>query len=125
MDELFQRYTHAFDAMDASAIAQLYTLPCATSDGDGSRVFNDRDSLESKFTVNCKDMQAMGYQYAEFSVLNVIALGDSAKAAQLGWRVHLDGSQVEFRCLYLCHLVSTDWLIFSAHVYEGEFTGVI
>ena len=126
MTELFERYTQAFDSFDASAIANLYTLPCATSDVDGKNVYVDRASLISKFSENCSSMKAMGYEYAEFNILSEVTMGDAAKAVNVAWRVNtsatnIESSVIEFRSLYICHQVESDWLIFSANVYEGPF----
>ena len=126
MTDLFERYTQAFDSFDASAIANLYTLPCATSDADGKNVFTDRVSLINKFSENCYAMKAMGYKYAEFNVLSKITMGEAAKVVNVAWRVNtsatnIESSVIEFRSLYICHQVESDWLIFSANVYEGPF----
>ena len=127
MIDLFERYTQAFDSFDASAIANLYTLPCATSDADGKNVFTDRVSLVNKFSENCYAMKAMGYKYAEFNVLSKITMGEAAKVVNVAWRVNtsamdIENSVIEFRTLYVCHQVEGNWLIFSANAYEGRFT---
>ena len=121
MDNLFEKYTAAFNAFDALAISNLYTLPCSTSDADGARVFTDRDSLSAKFEKNCTSMQDMGYQFAEFKLLTEIRLGEASKAVNIAWRIHTEKSEIEFRTLYVCHKVEVNWLIFSANVYEGDF----
>ncbi len=121
MNELFQNYTKAFDSLDASAIARLYTLPCSTSDGDGSNIFNNSDSLINKFEENCSSMKTMGYQSSEFSILNEIDMGETAKAINIGWRVSTVNGAIEFRSLYICHKNENRWLIFSANVYQGAF----
>ena len=129
MTDLFERYTQAFDSFDASAIANLYTLPCATSDADGKNVFTDRVSLTNKFSENCSSMKAMGYEYAEFNILSEVTMGEAAKAVNVAWRVHtsatdIESSVIEFCSLYVCHQVEGSWLIFSANVYEGRFNGL-
>ena len=40
---------------------------------------------------------------------------------QVGWRVHTQSSVIEFRALYICHLIESDWFIFNANVYQGSF----
>ncbi len=121
MDELFKQYNQAFDLLDARAIADLYMLPCAASDGDGAQVFTDRDSLIGKFTGNCKSLLGMGYRYAVYNILDVVDMDATTATAILGWRVYLDKSELEFRTLYVCQKHNGKWRIFSANVYQGSF----
>lgn len=122
MDELFKQYTAAFDSFDATAIAGLYVLPCSASDGDGANVFSDRNSLTQKFRDNCSSMKSMGYTHSHFSILSTFDMGDAAKAVNIGWRIFTANGEVEFRCLYVCHRIDNQWLIFSANVYQGSFS---
>ena len=121
MNELFQKYADAFDSFDALAISNLYTLPCSASDGDGAQVFINRKSLISKFNENCLSMKSMGYKHSSFNILSEIDMGDVSKAVNIGWRVTTSKGEVEFRSLYICHKISSQWLIFSANVYQGAF----
>ena len=121
MEVLFQKYTAAFDSLDATAIARLYTLPCAVSDGDGPNVFSTVEALTEKFESNCQMMRAMGYASSDFNILNITNMGDLACEVQVGWRVHTQSSVIEFRALYICHLIESDWFIFNANVYQGSF----
>lgn len=125
MDQLFKRYTNAFDAFDAAAIANIYTLPCSTSDADGANVFNERESLVQKFRQNCSSMKAMGYTHSHFNILSTIDMGNTAKAVNVGWRIFTTDEQIEFRCLYVCHKVNGQWCIFNANVYQGSFSNTI
>lgn len=121
MDELFKNYMKAFDSLDASAIARLYILPCSTSDGDGSNVFINSESLIRKFEENCSSMKTMGYQSSEFNILSETDMGETSKAVNIGWRVGTVNGAIEFRSLYICHKNENSWLIFSANVYQGAF----
>jgi ketosteroid isomerase-like protein len=121
MDKLFQKYADAFDALDANGIADLYMIPCSAFDGDGANVFPERKSLVEKLTKNCATMKSMGYKYSEFNRLDTTALGETAKAVTLGWRVHTASSVLEFRTLYVCHKIADTWRVFSANVYPGSF----
>lgn len=121
MNELFENYTRAFDSLNASEIAGLYTLPCSTSDNDGSSVFTDKKSLIGKFEENCSSMKVMGYQSSVFKILNEIEMGENSRAVNMGWRVTTVDGEIEFRSLYICHKQENNWLIFSANVYQGTF----
>ena len=121
MDKLFQKYSEAFDSFDSEAIASLYTLPCATSDGDGANVFSSKESLVEKFEQNCDAMKAIGYQWSEFNIHHTQNLGENSKAITLGWRIHLEEEKIEFCTHYICHKENNQWLVFSANVYEGSF----
>jgi ketosteroid isomerase-like protein len=124
MEEFFQKYTEAFDSLDANAIADLYMLPCSASDGDGANVFSNRESLVEKFSGNCTSMKGMGYKHSKFSILDVTDMGGIAKAVVIGWRVFTTGSEFEFRTLYVCHNINGAWRVFSANVYQGSFSNV-
>jgi hypothetical protein len=122
MEELFNKYTKAFDALDPDAIASLYRLPCAISDADGTQTFTDRFALIKKFASNCESMRNFGYKYAQFNILQQQPLGQDKIAATIAWRVNTDDSNIDFRTLYICHFVDSDWLVFSANVYQGSFS---
>lgn len=121
MEKLFQKYTDAFDSLDAKNIADLYMLPCSTSDGDGVNVFTTHESLVKKFTKNCESMVSMEYSNSQFNILDTIEMGDLSKTAIVGWRVYFQGAEIEFRALYICHKLNEEWRVFSANVYAGSF----
>jgi len=121
MNNFFQKYSEAFDSLDANTIASLYMTPCATSDSDGVQVFYNRESLLKKFHNNCLSMKSMGYKSSNFNILSETNLGKESKAINIGWRVELEKSEIEFRSLYICQKSNNRWLIFSANVYEGSF----
>lgn len=124
MEELFKKYTAAFDSFNPEEIADLYRLPCAISDADGAQTFTNRSDLIKKFKDNCQAMRNFGYQYARFNILQHQALGQGKIAVTIGWRIKTETSDIDFRTLYICHFVNQDWLVFSANVYEGGFSNV-
>ncbi len=124
MEELFKTYTAAFDAFAPDAISNLYRLPCAISDVDGVQTYTQKAELIKKFTANCQTMDNLGYQYAQFNILQKQSLGKDKMAVTIGWRIKTLNSNIDFRTLYICHLVNETWLIFSANVYEGSFANV-
>ncbi|MDB2331153.1 ketosteroid isomerase family protein [Alteromonas sp.] len=97
MEELFNKYTEAFNAFEPEAIASLYRLPCAISDADGVQTFTERTALVAKFALNCESMRNFGYQHAQFTILEQQALGKDKVAATVGWRVTVNDSNVDFR----------------------------
>jgi hypothetical protein len=123
MNEFFNEYARAFDSLQASAIANLYQLPCAISDGDGSHVFLSNSALTTKFSSNCNVLQTMGYKASRFTILTEQSLGQLAKAVTLGWQVQFENDKMEFRAHYVCHLQQGAWRIFSVQVYPGSFSG--
>lgn len=124
MEELFQKYTDAFDSLDAKKITDLYMIPCSTSDVDGVNIFSNRESLLKKFIKNSESMKDMGYKHSQFSILDVIEMGESRQSAVIGWRVYLQDSELEFRALYICHKLNETWRVFSANVYPGSFGNI-
>lgn len=125
MEELFNKYTEAFNAFEPEAIASLYRLPCAISDADGVQTFTQRTALVAKFALNCESMRNFGYQHAQFTILEQHALGKDKVAATVGWRVAVNDSNVDFRTLYICHFVDHKWLVFNANVYQGSFSNTL
>lgn len=118
ISELFEQYTSAFNSLNAGAIAQWYSIPCATIDGDGKQVFSERSSLIQKFAENCQAMIDMHYKSASFNIVEVIELGASNKAVNIHWQVLTSQSSITFGCLYMCSLQDQKWQIFSACVYN-------
>lgn len=121
MEELFDKYTAAFDALDASKIANLYTLPCATSDGDGQAVYDSESILIDKFNNNCEVMSATGYIRSTYNILTLEQLGSNACAVTLGWKTLTKNNEFEFRGHYVCHKINEQWKIFTAQVFQGAF----
>ena len=121
MEELFKKYTEAFDAFNSEVIASLYRLPCAISDADGTQTFTDRPALIEKFALNCESMRNFGYQHAQFKIMQEQPLGQDKVAVTTAWRVNAGNSNIDFRTLYVCHFIDNKWFIFSANVYQGSF----
>ena len=118
MKALFDKYTAAFNQFDSEQIANLYVLPCATSDGDGQDVFKSKTSLIKKFTGVCKQMAEMGYTHSEYKILNQESLGDSACAVTIQWKVFTKTNEIDFYTHYICHKVGNEWKIFTAQVFK-------
>ena len=121
MEEFFKKYTEAFDALNSEAIANLYRLPCAISDADGTQIFTNRSALIEKFALNCKSMLNFGYQRAQFKIVQEQPLGQDKVSVTIAWRVNTANANIDFRTLYICHLIDNKWFIFSANVYQGSF----
>jgi hypothetical protein len=123
MNDFFNAYANAFDSLDPKAIASLYQLPCAISDGDGTQVFSASNALIDKFSSNCYVLRTLGYKETKFTILAEQSLGQSAKAVTLGWQVKLESGEMAFRAHYVCHLQQDHWRIFSVTVFSGSFSG--
>lgn len=121
INKLFKSYTAAFDVFDPEAISAHYTLPCATSDADGVKVFNKRKSLINKFNQNCKSMKAMRYTHSQYKIISTLDMDENQKSVVLSWRIFLNTETIEFRCMYVCHKVDNKLLIFNANVFQGRF----
>lgn len=121
MHNLFAQYANAFNQLDATSIANFYSLPCFVADGDGDQVFSERQSLINKFANNCHLMTNTQFEHCEFVILDDEDLGGKAKAVNVAWRVINNDSTIEFRAFYVCHLVNQRWTIFNASVYPGTF----
>jgi len=67
-------------------------------------------------------MRNVGYQHAQFTILDQHALGKDKVTATVAWRVAVNDSNVDFRTLYICHFVDHKWLVFNANVYQGSFS---
>lgn len=117
MENLFNRYKSAFNALDADAIARCYTLPCATSDGDGRHAYSDKEALIEKFRINCQVLKSAGYKTASYSINESKSLGSHATALDLTWDIQFESSSLTFNALYICHNIDDEWLIFSVNVY--------
>ena len=121
MEDLFTAYTQAWDLLDANAIAELYRLPCALADGDGVKTFTDKSQLTEKFVKNCEAMRGFGYKKAHFNIISQTTLSDAQSAVTVGWLIETEKQNIEFRTLYICHLIDHKWQIFNANVYQGSF----
>lgn len=117
ISELFERYTAAFNDLDAVAIANCYSIPCGTIDGDGKQVFSDRHRLIQKFAENCQAMAEIDYKHASYTIVDVLDLGLLNKAVNIHWQVQTANATMEFGSMYMCSLEAKKWQIFSVCVY--------
>ena len=117
MKNLFDNYTSAFNHSDSTAIADNYVIPCAINDSDGKQVYTSYEYLKEKFTVNMESLKTLGYQSAKYKIIKTMPMGEGATAVDISWRVYTTASNIEFKCLYICHLTDLGWKIFSANVY--------
>lgn len=121
LTSLLNDYSAAFLALDASAITKLYHLPCAIVDADGTQVFQDNNSLYTKFAANCVQLQQLGLSQVQFQIIAIDTLSDTQACMHVAWRVSLTHADIDFRTLYICHQQQQQWQIFSTNVYPGIF----
>ncbi|MEM0911187.1 MAG: hypothetical protein AAGJ37_09445 [Pseudomonadota bacterium] len=124
VEAFFKKYVKAWDSFDADSIATFYRLPCAISDSDGVRTYSDAAELRKKFEKNYNDMYGFGYKSARFNILNQSNLSQDQVAITVGWRIKTETQKLEFRTLYICHLLNDAWLIVSANIYPESFEDI-
>lgn len=118
--QLFDDYQRAFNSGQAQDIAACYHQPCIIADGDGEQAFSSVERLVAKFSANCDALRTMGYQSAEFSVVNDFAMGNDARAIKLRWNIRLESTDIDMCCMYICRLTDEGWRIFCANVYQNQ-----
>ncbi|WP_125931869.1 nuclear transport factor 2 family protein [Thiosocius teredinicola] len=118
MEDFFRKYSAAFDAFDAEAIASLYRLPCSIADIDGVQVFSEKTQLIKKLDASCNTMRGFGYKRSEFRMRAHEKLGEDGVAANIDWRIITTGEDIDFRTLYVLHRVDGAWRIFNVNVYQ-------
>ncbi len=118
MEEFFQKYSAAFDALDAESIASLYRLPCSIADIDVAQVFLEKSQLITKLKANCKAMRGFGYKNSEFRIRAQQELGVDGTVVNVDWRIITTSSNIDFHTLYILHRIDHAWRIFNANVYR-------
>ncbi|MEZ5652858.1 MAG: nuclear transport factor 2 family protein [Burkholderiaceae bacterium] len=109
---LLERYTVAFNAVDAATIAEMYHAPSMTVRADGSvHVFESTAQVRSFMESLARQYQSEGNEDGGFDELSVVAVGGQSAVASLRWTLRRsNGASVrEWRQTYNLIRVDGAW----------------
>ncbi len=86
LQDFFNRYRDAFDALDGDAVAALYAEPSAIAQGGRLTTWPDRAAVRDNMRALCAQYRARGYRGASFEPLQAQPLGPQFAWVELRWR---------------------------------------
>ena len=103
----FESYRDAFNALDGSAIAELYAEPSGIAQDATYTHWPSRQSVEENMAALCKLYEDKGFLRADFEVSQFIDQGTNHAVADLLWRIDWSGEQEPWRFKTTYNLVRT------------------
>lgn len=117
----FERYRDAFNALDGTAIADLYAEPSGIAQGGTYTHWPNRTPIRENMNALCSLYRDKGYRHAAFEIGYFVAQSSQYAIADLRWRIErLQSEPWSFNTTY--NLVRTEqgWKILLCTAYEED-----
>jgi hypothetical protein len=120
--EFFERYRSAFDELDGSAVARLFTVPSGIATRRAYTHWPTYEAIERNMTALCDLYRANGYRSASFNPSSIIAQGDDFAIADILWRIErtADLPAWEFHTTYNLMRTPDGWRVLLCTAYEEQ-----
>jgi len=103
----FETYRDAFNALDGSAVAELYAEPSGIAQDSAYTHWPSRRPIAENMTALCKLYEDKGFVRADFEAGQFIDQGPNHAVADLLWRIDWHGGQEPWRFKTTYNLVRT------------------
>ena len=90
--QFFKRYSEAFNALDANAVAQFYAEPSAIAQGGKVTFWKTRTAVIENMASLCSLYRERGYQLAEWEPSSYFGQGQSHAIVDLRWSIRWQGN---------------------------------
>jgi ketosteroid isomerase-like protein len=122
--ETFERYTRAFQALDARAVAQFFSEPALMITPDRVIALPTGAAVEQAYGRVMADLPRVGYERTEFSSIAVRRLSDDlAMVSGSGvWKKTSGESFAPFGMTYLLRRSGDTWRIVVATIHDPDAT---
>ena len=91
--EFFETYREAFNALDGSAVANLYAEPSGIAQDGVYTHWPTRQSVEENMTALCALYRDKGFIRADFEPKQFIDQGENYSVADVQWRIDWNSGQ--------------------------------
>ena len=116
----FEQYREAFNALDGSAVADLYAEPSGIAQDGIYTYWPDRQLVERNMTALCKTYRDKGFIRADFEPGQTIDQGEKHCVADVQWLIEWNGDQAPWTFKTTYNLVRTGkgWRILLCTAYS-------
>lgn len=120
--EAFRRYTQAFHALDAAAVAQHFHEPALLITPQDTVALPTVAAVEQTYARLMKDLPAQGYARTEFSPLSERRLSDDLALVTGGgvWKNASNEDLMQFGMTYTLRRTGQTWRIVVAAVHAPD-----
>jgi hypothetical protein len=80
-------YKDAFNALDGSRIADLYSVPSGIAHDGGYTHWPTRETIVSNMAALCVQYRENGYEKASYQPVSYLPLGEKYAVVQVAWRI--------------------------------------
>lgn len=123
--QFLSQYAAAFEALDADAVAALYTEPAVIVDAEGCTHWPDRAAVRANMAALCAHYRARGLQGAKPQLRRVLSQGAACGYVDVQWTLQWAPAQAgdastptRFGTGYLLHKTGNDWRVRLCTAYE-------
>lgn len=117
--EFFQRYRDAFNALDGSAVAELYAEPSGIAQDGIYTHWPHRQPVIENMAALCKLYRDRGFMRADFKLQQFIDQGSKHAVADVAWHIDWNNGPAPWRFNTTYNLIRTapGWkvLLCTAH----------
>jgi ketosteroid isomerase-like protein len=120
INEFFERYRDAFNALDGNAVAEFYAEPSGIAQNAVYTHWPARQAVVENMTTLCKLYRDKGFVRADFEPHQFIDQGASYAIADVQWRIVWDSGQDpwRFRTTYNLVRTATGWKVMLCTAYS-------
>jgi ketosteroid isomerase-like protein len=87
IQQFFEAYRSAFNALDAGAVARLYAEPSAIAQGGELTVWPNQAAVAENMAALCRLYEERGYGHADFEPVQYVAQGNDYAFVDLRWSI--------------------------------------
>lgn len=120
INEFFEKYRDAFNALDGLAVAQLYAEPSGIAQDGTYAHWPTRQAVADNMTALCTQYRNRGYVGADFEPGEFLEHGPNHAMADVQWRIHWDRGQEtwHFRTAYNLLRSAQGWKVLLCTAYS-------
>ncbi len=111
IQQFFEAYARAFNALDGEAVARLYALPSAIVDAQSHTHWPTFEPIRDNMVALCRLYRDDGFVRTQFEPTAFIAQGERFAVADVRWTIERGGGRAPsvFNTTYNLTRVSGDW----------------
>jgi hypothetical protein len=118
--DFFERYRDAFNALNGSAVADLYAEPSGIAQDGAYTHWPEREPVAQNMVALCKLYKDKGFIRADFEPCQFIDQGEEHAVADLQWQIDWNEGQEPWRFKTTYNLVRTErgWKVLLCTAYS-------
>ena len=120
IQQFFEAYARAFNALDGEAVARLYALPSAIVDAQSHTHWPTFEPIRDNMVALCRLYRDDGFVRTHFEPTAFIAQGAHFAVADVRWTIELDGARAPriFNTTYNLKRLGDVWRVLLCTAYS-------